>query len=233
MRFLYKMPRLSFRSGLICLLFLIASFPLQSYALTGKVVSVADGDTITILDSSNKQHKIRLYGIDTPEKKQTFGKAAKKYTSRLTYKKLATVKVYDTDRYGRTVGVVKVGGTNVNESLIKAGLAWQYKKYFKEKFCRSWLQLEKKAKASSIGLWKDKDPVPPWQWRKGKRNTSHVKKTSGKYAASPGGFHGNVKSHVFHSPSCRHYNCKNCTDTFLNKGTALKAGYRACGMCKP
>ncbi|BHH83765.1 thermonuclease family protein [Desulforhopalus sp. 52FAK] len=62
---------------------LIAALPLQAQALTGKVISVADGDTITILDSSRRQHKIRLYGIDTPEKKQAFGKAAKKYTSPL------------------------------------------------------------------------------------------------------------------------------------------------------
>lgn len=208
-------------------------FPLQAHTLTGKVISVADGDTITILDSSKKQHKIRLYGIDTPEKKQSFGKAAKKHTSRLTYKKQATVKAYDTDRYGRTVGVVKVDGTNVNESLIRAGLAWQYRKYCKEKFCSNWLQLEERAKTSNIGLWKDKDPVPPWQWRKAKRNSSYAKSSSGKYTTSSGGFHGNVKSHVFHSPSCRHYNCKNCTATFSNKDVALKAGYRACGQCRP
>jgi len=70
----------------------ILFFPFQSFALTGKVISVADGDTITILDSPNKQHKIRLYGIDTPEKKQAFGKAAKKHTSRLTYKKQAILR---------------------------------------------------------------------------------------------------------------------------------------------
>lgn len=81
-----------------------------SHALTGKVISVADGDTITILDSSRKQHKIRLYGIDCPEKGQAFGKAAKKHTSHLTYQKTATVTEYDTDKYGRTVGVVQVGG---------------------------------------------------------------------------------------------------------------------------
>ncbi|MFT5731256.1 MAG: endonuclease YncB(thermonuclease family) [Desulforhopalus sp.] len=85
------MPRLSFERSLLLFLFLIVSFPHQAHALTGKVISIADGDTITILDSSNQQHKIRLYGIDTPEKKQAFGKAAKKHTSRLTYKKQATV----------------------------------------------------------------------------------------------------------------------------------------------
>ena len=121
---------------LLTISLLLVCLPLQSLALTGKVISVADGDTISILDSSNKQHKIRLYGIDTPEKKQAFGKAAKKYTSRLTFKKMVIVKAYDTDKYGHTVGVVKVDGINVNESLVRAGLAWQYRKYCKTSFCR-------------------------------------------------------------------------------------------------
>ena len=105
------------------ILLVILLLPSLCHALTGKVISVADGDTITILDSGKRQHKIRLYGFDCPEKGQPFGKAAKKFTSRLTYKKTATVTEYDTDRYGRTVGVVKVGGVNVNEEIIRAGYA--------------------------------------------------------------------------------------------------------------
>jgi len=88
-------------------------------------VSVADGDTITILSNHNQQTKIRLYGIDTPEKSQAFGKKAKKFTASLTAGKQVSVKVYDKDRYGRSVGVVFVGGTNVNEEIIRAGYAWQ------------------------------------------------------------------------------------------------------------
>ena len=87
-------------------LFVLLAIPCS--ALTGKVISVADGDTITILDSSNQRHKIRLYGIDTPEKGQAYGEAAKKHTARLAHRKIANVKVYDTDKYGRTVGVVSV-----------------------------------------------------------------------------------------------------------------------------
>ena len=117
-----------------------------SQTLSGQVVSIADGDTITMLDSSKKQVKIRLYGIDCPEKGQAFGKAAKKLTSRLTYKQMATVTEYDTDRYGRTVGVVLVDGVNINEAIIRAGYAWQYRKYCKASFCDDWLKVEKKAK---------------------------------------------------------------------------------------
>ena len=115
----------------IAILFFLLTIPALSHALTGKVISVADGDTITILDSSNRQHKIRLYGIDTPEKKQDFGKTAKKYTASLTAGKKIKVTAYDTDRYGRTVGVVEVNGLNVNRKLIESGYAWQYRRIAK------------------------------------------------------------------------------------------------------
>lgn len=90
----------------------------MSHALTGKEASIADGDTITILDSNKHQHKIRLYGIDTPEKGQAFGDAAKKYTYKLIAGKNIDVKAYGTDRYGRTFGVVVADGVNVNQILI-------------------------------------------------------------------------------------------------------------------
>ncbi|TKB28449.1 hypothetical protein FCL47_02900 [Desulfopila sp. IMCC35006] len=103
------------------LVFLLVSISAQAGVITGKVVGIADGDTIAILDSNKIQHKIRLYGIDTPEKGQAFGNAAKKYTASLTAGKTAEVIAYDTDRYGRTVGIVMNNGVNVNQSLIKAG----------------------------------------------------------------------------------------------------------------
>ncbi len=111
--------------------FCLFTFPSCSTSrdLTGKVISVADGDTITVLDRSKRQTKIRLYGIDTPEKGQAFGKVAKKYTARLSHKKQAIVEVHETDKYGRTVGVVFVDGINVNEEIIKAGYGWQYRNY--------------------------------------------------------------------------------------------------------
>ena len=140
---------------------------------------------------------------------------------------------YDTDSYGRTVGVVQVGGVNVNESLIKAGYARQYRKYCKAQFCIDWLQEEKNAITAQRGLWKDSDPVPPWQWRKGARNSSYSKNTTVRYAATSDGYNGNVKSHIFHVSSCQHYNCKNCSRNFSGRSAALRTGYRPCGRCKP
>ena len=85
----------------------------------------------------------------------------------------------DKDRYGRIVGVVLVDDVNVNQNLIVAGLAWQYRKYCKASFCSDWLQLEKKANNTKIGLWSGTAPVAPWEWRKGARNNSYSKVTAG------------------------------------------------------
>jgi len=201
--------------------------------LSGKVVGIADGDTITILDSNKTQHKIRLYGIDTPEKGQAFGNASKKHISGLVAGKTVDVTSYDIDKYRRIVGVVSVNGVNVNKSLIGAGLAWQYRKYCKASFCDDWLNLEKKAKSSKIGLWADHDPVPPWEWRRGVRNTGFTKSGTVKYNSRVDVFHGNTRSHVFHAPTCRNYDCKNCIKIFKTRSEALSSGYKPCGQCNP
>jgi len=203
--------------------------------ISGKVVSVADGDTITILSSNNRQTKIRLYGIDTPEKAQAYGKQAKKFTASLTAGKRATTTVYDTDRYGRSVGVVFVNGTNVNEELITNGFAWQYRKYCKASFCKDWLKKEEYARSFAFGLWAESNPQPPWDWRKSKRGQS----TKRSYASSitsqsnsgSSSYHGNKRSHVFHGQSCQHYNCNNCTKIFRTISEATKAGYKPHKQC--
>jgi micrococcal nuclease len=99
-----------------------------------------------------------LYGIDTPESGQAYGIKAKKFTSSLVAGENVSVKVYDTDRYGRSVGVVFAGSTNVNQEVITNGYAWQYKKYCKASFCRDWSILEDHAKTARIGLWSDANP---------------------------------------------------------------------------
>ena len=204
-------------------------------SIYGKVVSVADGDTITILSNNNQQTKIRLYGIDTPEKAQAFGQKAKKFTASLIAGKRATVKVYDTDRYGRSVGVVFVNGTNVNEELINNGLAWQYRKYCKASFCEDWLKREEYARSFFFGLWAESNPQPPWDWRKSRQGQSTKRSyaipTTAAIASGTGRYHGNRRSHVFHAPNCQHYNCKNCTKRFKSIAEATNAGYRSHNQC--
>jgi micrococcal nuclease len=126
-------------------------------------VAISDGDTFTLLTADKTQIKIRLHGIDCPEKSQDFGQVAKKFLSDLIYNKDVKVEKTDVDRYGRTIGKVEFGDINVNESLLKAGLAWHYKKYDKNE---DWQKLEDDARAAKIGLWSRSDAQPPWEYRK-------------------------------------------------------------------
>ncbi|MGD9577955.1 MAG: thermonuclease family protein [Syntrophorhabdus sp.] len=177
------------------------------------------------------QHRIRLYGVDCPEKPQAFGKKAKRFISGLVYRKKVRVVVEDIDRYGRAVGSVYAGGTFVNEEMVRNGYAWVYRKYCKRSFCSDWLTLERQARQNRLGLWKDKDPIPPWDFRHGNKSSSSPPESPAYVHA--GGYHGNVRSHVFHKPGCGGYNCKNCTAIFKTRQEAIEAGYRPCGTCRP
>ena len=201
--------------------------PSLAFAWEGKVVGISDGDTIKVMHGGRAE-KVRLYGIDTPERHQDFGTRAQQFTSDKVFGKVVRVEAIDRDRYGRTVGVVHIGTTCVNEELVKEGLAWVYTKYCKRGFCAKWKSHQNAVRKARKGLWSRKNPIPPWDFRKGVLPAgSKVKNKVG------GPFHGNVRSQVFHSPGCRHYNCKNCVEVFKTKQTATQAGYRPCGMCKP
>jgi endonuclease YncB( thermonuclease family) len=194
----------------------------------GKVVSVADGDTVTVLTEGKSQLKVRLYGIDCPEKAQAFGTKAKQYTASLVSGKQVEVEAIDQDRYGRTVGIVFVQGLNVNEAILKAGYAWVYTRYCRKSFCSNWQKVQEQAQAGHIGLWSDPNPTPPWVYRPGSKSGATKKQ-----AQSAGVYHGNTSSHVFHKSGCRYYDCKNCTMNFPTREAAIHAGYRPCGSCKP
>jgi len=142
------------------------------FAWTGKVVGIADGDTITVLRDGRDQVKIRLYGIDAPESGQPFGKASKQNLSSMVYGESVQVEVMDTDRYGRTVARIFVEEEDVNGAQLRAGYAWLYRQYCKSWVCGEWVGLETEARSSQVGLWADKDPVPPWQWRRDKKGAS-------------------------------------------------------------
>ena len=132
-------------------------------ALDGKVVAISDGDTFILL-VEKEQIKIRLYGIDCPEKKQEYGQVARQKLSELIFDKQVHVVQKDTDRYGRTVALVYDAQNKcINEEMLKAGLAWHYTNYDTNPV---WQKLEEDAKASRLGLWSTSDPTPPWQWRK-------------------------------------------------------------------
>lgn len=151
---------------------LIAAIPLFALANTidGKVVAIADGDTLTVLDSKNQQYKIRLAGIDAPEKSQPFGARSKENLSSLVFGKPVTIDWSKTDKYGRTIGKVIVAGRDVNLLQVRAGLAWHYKAYENEQSPTDrtlYAQSETEARARHAGLWQDTDPIPPWDYRHG------------------------------------------------------------------
>jgi endonuclease YncB( thermonuclease family) len=150
---------------LVTLIFLF-SLSAQASIIRGVVVKIADGDSLTLLTDSNKQIRIRLAGIDTPERKQSFGNTAKNALVKLVFQKEVKIKVRTKDRYGRTVGIVFLGNQNVNYELVRKGMAWVYKKYTDNKLL---YKLEGEAKKRRIGLWVDENPIAPWDWRRGKR----------------------------------------------------------------
>lgn len=140
---------------------LALTLALMAPELTGKVVGIADGDTLTVL-VDRKPVKVRLEGIDAPERSQAFGARSREKLSELVFGKTVRVVTYGTDRYGRTLGVVFIDGENVNAKMIESGLAWHYKRYSSDAELD---RLERDARREKRGLWSDPAPVEPWNWR--------------------------------------------------------------------
>jgi endonuclease YncB( thermonuclease family) len=146
----------------------LACVAVHAGTIEGRVVGVHDGDTITVLDSTKTQHKIRLAGIDAPESKQAFGQASKQHLSDLVFNRDVTIDCGKTDKYRREVCVVLVDGQDANLAQVKAGMAWWYRKYQKEQTAAqrsSYEVAEVAAKAGRVGLWSEAEAVPPWEWR--------------------------------------------------------------------
>lgn len=149
--------------------------------LTGRVVAVTDGDTIKVLDSTDTQYKIRLTGIDAPERGQPFGTKSRDHLASLVAGKDVRVESKKNDRYGRVLGKVWVqpsdcptcGKTlDANHAQILAGMAWWYRYYAKEQSPEDrgrYESAEDEARERKSGLWADPNPINPYQWRKGVR----------------------------------------------------------------
>ena len=145
-----------------------AALSCNAATIEGRVVGVADGDTITVLDANKVQHKIRLGGIDAPEKAQPYGQTSKQGLSDLVFGKTVMVDTDKMDRYGREVGKVLVDGVDTNLEQVRRGLAWHYKAYQREQPPEdrlAYAAAEKEAAAARLGLWQDALPMAPWEWR--------------------------------------------------------------------
>jgi endonuclease YncB( thermonuclease family) len=165
-----NLPRPPFfrgRSRLIAgtILLLLGAF--GGLALPGRVVSVADGDTLTLVGSGGEIRKIRLYGIDSPESRQAGGSEATAFTRSLALFAKVSWEEMDRDVYGRSVAIVTLeDGRILNEELLRQGHAWVYAGYCKTARCLYWKTLENTARSKKAGLWREKKPVPPWLWRR-------------------------------------------------------------------
>lgn len=168
--------------GIASALFLIAlvlGAPASARAetLQGLVVAILDGDTLAVLDANKAQHRVRLAGIDAPEKGQPFGHRSKEGLSDLAYNQQVSVEWHKVDRYGRIVGKVLVNGRDVNLAHVASGLAWHYVAYAKEQAPadrRLYAETEVRARERRLGLWQEPAPVAPWDYRRARRDGAHA-----------------------------------------------------------
>ena len=154
---------------LIAVFAFITTLNVNASEIVGQVIKVTDGDTITVLDANNEQYKVRLSGIDAPEKKQAFGNVSKQSLADMVAGRVVTVGYNKRDRYGRVVGKVMLNAIDVNLEQVKRGLAWHYKKYEREQDVEErsiYAQEEYLAQRGILGLWVDKNAIAPWDFRK-------------------------------------------------------------------
>jgi endonuclease YncB( thermonuclease family) len=214
--------------ALLCL-----SAAAQPQTITGKVVGVSDGDTITVLDEQERQHKVRLEGINAPESAQDFGSLAKESLSDLAFGKRVTVTSSKKDKNGHALGRVILNGKDVGQEQINRGLAWFYRQYAGElpaNVAAAYELSETRARQKKRGLWSDASPVPPWDFR-----PINPTKAPGATPPTPaaGPIVVNRNSKIYRLPNCPDYSkvSERSRVTFKTEAEAQAAGYRKARNC--
>jgi len=202
----------------------------QPRTITGKVVYVADGDTLTVLDDHNRQHKVRLDGIDAPESAQAYGDTAKKSLSDLVLGKTVTVTRSRVARNGWIVGKVTLSGRDINLEQIRRGYAWFYRAYAKELSrddATAYEQAEAIAREKQLGLWAGPEPIAPWDLRAAQRGQSAEAELEGAQIV------GDRSSKIYHAPNCPDYSkvAERNRVVFATEAEAEAAGYRKAKNC--
>lgn len=196
--------------------------------ISGRVVSVADGDTLTVLHGGEPL-RIRLTEIDAPERGQAFGTRSRQSLSALCAAKTARVVVEGRDRYGRTLGRVWCGGVDTSAEQVRRGMAWVYDSYVTD---HGLYAMQEQARAARAGLWTQASPLPPWQWRHGGRIAAGT--TDAVMPGADGPILGNRRSRIYHLPQgCPSYGDISPRNRvpFASEPEALAAGYRRAGNC--
>jgi micrococcal nuclease len=147
----------------VLIVILLFYLPESATPWSGMVVGISDGDTITVMHRG-KPERIRLFGIDCPEKDQDFGERAKQFTSQMVFRKIVEVFPIGETSYGRSLAWVSVNGISLNKELVRAGLAWWYCRYAPND--SELAELEALARKNKIGLWSHTNTVPPWEFRR-------------------------------------------------------------------
>lgn len=226
-----------------CALFILA--PAIAWAdFSGEVVGVMDGDTIEVMHGQHAE-RVRLNGVDAPEKGQDYGRRAKQFTQELVEQKEVRIEAHGLDKYGRTIGdVFLMDGTHVNKELVRAGLAWWFCRHSSDEQLK---QLEEEARDAKRSLWKDPLPIPPWVYRKlqrkqvpdvadfdcpGQTSSSPALGVSSG-TTTPAPIIGNKRSYMYHRADCPNYAkvLQGNRVDFATAEAAEDAGYRLAGNC--
>lgn len=157
--------------GLLLLLALSAP-AVWAEVLIGRVIAVADGDTVTVLDASRQQHRIRLVGIDAPERGQAFGNRARQHLADRVFQREVQVEYDKRDRYGRILGKIVLDGEDINLMMVRDGMAWHYRQFQRDQRPADralYADAEREARAAGRGLWAEAHPQPPWEFRRQNR----------------------------------------------------------------
>jgi endonuclease YncB( thermonuclease family) len=162
----------SFWPSLIAAAILSSHVAAAEWIIRGRVIGIADGDTLTVLDGEDAQHRIRVAGIDAPERKQPFGTASKETLSRLIFDRRVEARCHKRDRFGRDVCNVYEGLRDIGLEQVRAGMAWHFKEYQHEQSSaerQTYAAAEDAARAARRGLWSEPHAMPPREWRKAER----------------------------------------------------------------
>lgn len=195
----------------------------QVKTIAGKLIAVSDGDTFTLLTADNVQYKIRLNGIDCPEKGQDFSKKAKNYTFQFCQGKTVVAEILSKDKYGRSIANVSVNGISLNQSLVAEGLAWHFVKYSSD---ATLAQLEISARRKKLNIWSLANPMAPWVYRhRGELQMLSPLAQSNVYVCQ------SKSSKTYHKKMCS--GLSKCTKGIkqVSNYEAQRMGKRECGYC--
>jgi len=218
---------------------LASSYPYRSQPQSSvKVIGITDGDTLTVIDSKRQTLKVRLAGIDAPEKGQDFGVRAQQSLSELVYGKDVTLLSRKVDRYGRLVGKILIGSLDANLEQIRRGFAWHYKEYESEQSAsdrKDYRYAERLARLANVGLWSLPKPIEPSAFRsQGNQSIPTVfSPPTSRSPGSAGAIIGNSNSLIYHMPGCHSYGkvAPQNRVYFATAQQAAAAGYRRARNC--